>query len=194
MARGPNRRAKRMSLDKEPHWSVGWWLTAAGKWKMFRGCHRRCRRFFCRGHQKLVCRLIHRAKRLHGDWKKCVCGGDLLLLLLLLLYMHVWLPAPTVKTFSKSAHIAICLYSCGDCARYALRLKYVTSNTLAPPSEAAVSIITKHWSQTNCWISYRQRAILQMLHWHYNAILWTCVLHKGSSKMHIRIKSKKIKK
>ena len=24
--------------------------------------------------KKLVCRLIHRAKRLHGDWKKCVCG------------------------------------------------------------------------------------------------------------------------
>ena len=22
--------------------------------------------------KKLVCRLIHRAKRLHGDWKKCV--------------------------------------------------------------------------------------------------------------------------
>ena len=52
MARGPNRRAKRMSLDKEPHWSVGWWPTAAGKWKMFRGCHQRCRRFFCRALQK----------------------------------------------------------------------------------------------------------------------------------------------
>jgi len=25
--------------------------------------------------------------------------------------------APTVKTLSKSAHIAICLYSCGDWAR-----------------------------------------------------------------------------
>jgi len=44
MARGPNRRAKRMSLKR--HWSVGWWPTAAGKWEMFRGCQRRCRRFF----------------------------------------------------------------------------------------------------------------------------------------------------
>ena len=30
--------------------------------------------------KKLVCRLIHRAKRLHGDWKKCVCGGDMCVL------------------------------------------------------------------------------------------------------------------
>jgi len=33
--------------------------------------------------KKLVCRLIHRAKRLHSDRKKCVCGGDFFVLLLL---------------------------------------------------------------------------------------------------------------
>jgi len=27
MARGTNRRAKRMSLDKKPHWRAGWWPT-----------------------------------------------------------------------------------------------------------------------------------------------------------------------
>lgn len=47
------------------------------------------------------------------------------------------LPGPTQKTFSKSAQIHICLYSCGDWARYALFLKYDTVNTLAPPSLAA---------------------------------------------------------
>lgn len=47
------------------------------------------------------------------------------------------LPGPIQKTFSKSAQIHICLYSCGDWARYALFLKYDTVNTLAPPSLAA---------------------------------------------------------
>jgi len=34
--------------------------------------------------KKLVCRLIHRAKRLQGDWKKYVCGGDFCILIALL--------------------------------------------------------------------------------------------------------------
>jgi len=33
---------------------------------------------------KMVCRLIHRAKRLHGDWKKSVCGRDFCILIALL--------------------------------------------------------------------------------------------------------------
>jgi len=68
MARGPNGRAKRMSLDKEPHWSVGWWPTDVGKWKMFRGCHRRCRRFFCRGHQKTGMQTHSSGQALYGDY------------------------------------------------------------------------------------------------------------------------------
>ena len=43
---------------------------------------------------------------------------------------------PTSKTRSRSPINAICLYSCGDCARYAKRSKYSTLKTSAPPSDA----------------------------------------------------------
>ena len=39
MARGPNCRVERMPHDREPRWSVEWWLRAAGKWKILRKCH-----------------------------------------------------------------------------------------------------------------------------------------------------------
>jgi hypothetical protein len=59
-----------------------------------------------------------------------------------------------VNTLSKSAAIAICLYSCGLWARYAELLKYDTVNTLAPPSLAAgmifgVWISTKPYDISN---------------------------------------------
>ena len=47
MARGPNRRTERMSHDRELHWSVKWWLRAAGKWKKLRECHQWRHKFFC---------------------------------------------------------------------------------------------------------------------------------------------------
>ena len=52
MPRGPNRRAERMSPDREPHWSVEWWLRAAGKWKILRECHQWRHKFFCQGLQR----------------------------------------------------------------------------------------------------------------------------------------------
>mmetsp|Transcript_8515 Transcript_8515/g.30706 ORF Transcript_8515/g.30706 Transcript_8515/m.30706 type:complete len:221 (-) Transcript_8515:451-1113(-) len=41
---------------------------------------------------------------------------------------------PISKTLPKSAQMAICLQSCGDCARQALRPMYLSSKTEDPPS------------------------------------------------------------
>lgn len=56
---------------------------------------------------------------------------------------------PISNTRSKSEHAAvICLYSCGDCARHAVRPKYSSVNTSAPPSDAP-------GSNLGVWISVK---------------------------------------
>mmetsp|Transcript_10904 Transcript_10904/g.45222 ORF Transcript_10904/g.45222 Transcript_10904/m.45222 type:complete len:249 (-) Transcript_10904:158-904(-) len=55
---------------------------------------------------------------------------------------------PISNTRSKSEQIAICLYSCGDCARQPLRSKYLMLNTFAPPSEVPAMSL-------GVWISWK---------------------------------------
>ena len=73
MARGPNRRAERMSHDRELHWSVKRWLRAAGKWKILCECHQWSS---VKVFRDKVRRLIHRAQGLHSNCEERVCHGE----------------------------------------------------------------------------------------------------------------------
>ena len=72
MASGQNRRAQRMSPDRELHWSVnGDWEPLENE-RYFADITSNVTNSFAKVLKEKLHRLIHRAKGLHGDWEECV--------------------------------------------------------------------------------------------------------------------------
>ena len=91
---------------------------------------------------------------------------------------------PTSKTRSRSPINAICLYSCGDCARYAKRSKYSTLKTSAPPSDAVPTSLGE-WISVKPWPRRKPRKSLHTPDW-MRMIAWFAGVRRSSTRLFSR--------